>query len=69
MKQLEDTYIENLVRYVKIPTASDPANISKQPSTEVQWDLAKLLKDELITLGVEDVELDEHCYVYGYVNK
>lgn len=28
-----------------------------------------MLKDELIALGAEDVELDEYCYVYGYFNK
>src|SRR5690606_9957817 len=33
------------------------------PSSDGQWDLAKLLKEELIDLGLTDVSLDENCYV------
>ena len=35
------------------------------PSSEKQFDLAKVLEKELREMGVSDVRLDEHCYVYG----
>ena len=56
---------ERLIRYCRIDTQSDPANEDETPSTQKQFDLAKVLKEELLELGLEDVELDEHCYVYG----
>lgn len=56
---------ERLIRYCQIDTQSDPANEDVTPSTEKQFDLAKVLKQELEELGLEDVSLDEHCYVYA----
>lgn len=54
---------ERLLNYVKIHTASDESS-SQTPTSQRQFDLARILKDELITLGAE-AYLDEHCYVYG----
>ena len=56
---------ERLIRYCQIDTQSDPANEDVTPSTEKQFDLAKVLKQELEELGLEEVSLDEHCYVYA----
>ncbi len=52
------------LRYVKVDTASD-RHIEDIPSTASQWDLARLLKDELSALGLADVLLDEHCYLFA----
>jgi len=57
--------LEKLLRYCRIDTQSDPANAQFTPSTQKQFDLAKILKKELEDLGLCNVELDEHCYVYG----
>ncbi len=54
--------IERFINYVTIDTASDPNN-SDFPSTTKQWDLAKVLEAELIAIGMQDVELDENCYI------
>ena len=54
---------ERLLKYVTIHTASDE-NGSGTPTSERQFDLARLLCGELTALGLEAV-LDEHCYVYG----
>jgi len=32
-----------------------------------QFDLAKLLVEEMKELGIQDVKLDDNCYVYGYI--
>ncbi|TDQ25690.1 peptidase T [Tenacibaculum caenipelagi] len=54
--------IDRFIKYVTIDTESDPNN-SAFPSTEKQWDLAKVLENELKEIGMEDVELDENCYL------
>lgn len=58
---------ERFIRYCRIDTQSDPNNDAVTPSTEKQFELAKLLKAELDELGLENVQLDEHCYVYGWL--
>lgn len=54
--------IDRFVKYVKIDTQSDPNNPAF-PSTEKQWDLARLLVEELKEIGIEEISLDENCYV------
>ncbi len=56
--------MEKFLRYVTINTSSDPESGS-HPSTDGQWMLAKILKEELLALGLQDVNLDDFCYVYG----
>ena len=56
--------LERFFRYVKIHTASDDESESS-PSTERQFDLAKILVEELKEIGIQNVEMDEYCYVYG----
>lgn len=58
---------ERFIRYCQIDTQSDPNNESVTPSSEKQFELAKVLKEELEELGLENVQLDEHCYVYGWL--
>lgn len=54
--------IDRFVKYVKVDTQSDPTNPAF-PSTEKQWDLAHILVEELSAIGMEDVTLDENCYI------
>jgi len=54
--------VDNFIRYVKIDTESDP-NSKTCPSTAKQLDLAKLLEQELVSLGLSDVSLDKNGYV------
>lgn len=57
---------ERFMRYVQIDTQSDP-NASCFPSSEKQKDLARLLQQELTTLGLSDVMMDEHGYVFATI--
>ena len=57
---------ERLLRYVTVPTKSDDASEST-PSTPEQWDLARLLVEELQSLGVTNAEVDDLCYVYASI--
>lgn len=53
---------ERFLKYVKIDTKSQ-SDSETSPSTPGQFDLARLLVDELKSLGMAEVSLDEHCYV------
>ena len=54
------------INYVKIYSTSDPESEST-PSTPQQWDIAKYIFEELKTLGLSDVSMDDQGYIYGYV--
>lgn len=56
---------ERMIRYCRIDTQSDPANEDVTPSSQKQFDLARLLEKELREMGMADVVLDDHCYVYA----
>lgn len=57
---------ERLIKYAKIYTTSDP-NSETTPSTKRQFDLANILVEEMKQIGIQDVRLDENCYVYGVI--
>ena len=54
--------INRFISYVTVDTESD-LNNPAFPSTEKQWNLARQLEKELTSIGLEDVELDENCYL------
>ncbi|MDB4205267.1 peptidase T [Polaribacter sp.] len=54
--------IERFIKYVTIDTESDPNNPAF-PSTENQWDLAHVLVEDLKIIGMQDISLDENCYI------
>ncbi len=55
---------ERFLKYVKINTRSQ-LEVDSIPSTKEQFALAKILFDEMTALGLEDVSLDDHCYLMG----
>ncbi len=57
---------ERFVRYATVATTSDRRS-SSIPSTSGQWDLAKLLAQELRDLGLTDVELTDRCYLIARI--
>ena len=65
-KQWSDKLLNRFLHYVKTYTESE-AGIDQIPSTPQQWDLANYLKEELERIGLEDVSIDDHAYVMGYV--
>ena len=58
--------MENLInrffKYVKIDSYSDPDNTTC-PSSDIQWNIAKVIVEDLKELGLEDITLDENCYI------
>jgi tripeptide aminopeptidase len=62
--ELLDDVLDRFLRYVRIDTQSDRA-MRSYPSTEKQLDLIRLLAEELSGLGLDDVEVTEHGYIYA----
>lgn len=53
--------LERFLRYQAIPTESKANGGKTVPSTKEQWNLSLLLEEELRSLGLTDVHLDEHA--------
>ena len=56
------TPLERFLKYITIETTSSEESTTS-PSTASQFDLARLLVDELKELGLDDAHVDERCYV------
>lgn len=59
---MKNTLIERLVRYTKIDTRSD-GSTGLVPSTKKQFELAKMLYEECIDIGLDKVKIDEYGIV------
>ena len=57
---------ERFLRYVSFDTQSDEFS-ETCPSTAKQLALGKALVEEMLSMGIEDVRMDENGYVYGTV--
>jgi tripeptide aminopeptidase len=66
MKSPKEPLLDRFLRYVKIDTRSDE-NSTTCPSTPKQWDLLRLLHEELLGLGLKDASIDENGYVFATV--
>ena len=61
-----DTVVDRLIRYAKVYSESDyHAGRTVTPSPDRQFDMAKLLVEELHGLGIENARYDDKCYVYA----
>ena len=56
---------DRFLKYISFDTQSSEENEAQRPSTQKQFELARYLKGELELLGLQDVEMDEHAYVYA----
>jgi tripeptide aminopeptidase len=66
MNNYTHTVEERFVKYVQIDTTADPTSTSF-PSSEKQKDLAEVLVQELLEIGIKDAEMDEYGYVYATI--
>lgn len=54
--------IDRFISYVTIDTESD-SNSETTPSTQKQWELANKLVEELKSIGMQDVTIDDKAYI------
>jgi tripeptide aminopeptidase len=62
--ELAEDVLERFLRYVRFDTQSAYGS-DTSPSTAKQLELSRLLATELEELGLDDVRLDDHGYVYA----
>lgn len=69
-KSEENKLLDRFCRYVKIWSESDgkAADAGVFPSTERQWDIARVLVKELRNLGTRNVYLTDYCYVLAKID-
>jgi len=56
------TLLNRFLTYIKVDSQSNP-NSENTPSTEKQWTIAHLLKEELERIGLQDVSIDDKAYI------
>lgn len=59
---MKDRLLNYFLKYVKIDTMSKE-DADTTPSTQKQFDLAKVLVSDLKELGLEDIKLTDNCFV------
>ncbi|WP_368347013.1 peptidase T [Peptostreptococcus anaerobius] len=59
---MREKVLSRFLNYISIDTQSDPYS-ETVPSTMKQFDLAKILVKEMEDMGLEDVTLDDKCYI------
>jgi tripeptide aminopeptidase len=64
--EIRDLVVPRFLKYTAYETTSAP-RVEETPSTPGQWELARVLEQELRGLGLTDVELTDHCYVIGRI--
>ena len=57
---------ERFIRYARVWTESDP-NTGTSPSTDRQWELARMLEAEMKELGLRDVSVSRFGVVTGFL--
>lgn len=62
----KERLVERFLRYVAVDTQSDPES-ETFPSTAKQFTLLNLLLEEMLVMGLADVEIDPHGYVTGTI--
>lgn len=63
---METSVVKRFLRYIAVDTQS-AAEKDVIPSTAKQFDLAKILVEELKEMGAQEVKMDDHAYVYATV--
>ena len=59
------TALERFIRYITIPSTSNPKREDITPSSDHQWNMARQLEKDLKEIGLSHVRVEEHCYVYA----
>ena len=62
----KENLLNRFLTYVKIDSQSDP-NSDTTPSTDKQWKIANLLKNELEEVGMSEVSIDDNAYIMATI--
>ena len=67
MSTHQSDVLDRFLRYVQVDTQSADEHCDRVPSTDIQFDLARMLADELGELGARDVNVSDHAYVTAWI--
>ena len=65
MDNMKKEIVERFLKYVSFDTQSSEEAEGRCPSTEKQLRLAEYLVEELKEIGMQEVEMDAHGYVFA----
>ncbi len=57
---------ERLLNYIQVNTISSETS-GEHPSTPSQFTMAHILEEEMQSIGIDNVEVTDRCYVYGTI--
>ena len=63
-EQFNMKVVERFLNYISHCTTSNEAS-GTIPSSDSEFILAQILRLEMQSLGLTDIHMTEHCYVYG----
>lgn len=68
-KPFLDNLLRRFLRYVQICSESSEMNAEHglMPSSPDEWEMAKVLCEELQSLGLENVHTNDDCYTYAFL--
>ena len=58
--------VDRFMKYCEISSQSNPLTAENVPSTKIQFEVARLVADDLRSLGAHEVVLDDHCYLTAF---
>ena len=58
--------VDRFIKYCKVASQSNPLTADTVPSTQCQFDMARVIVEDLEELGAEDVRMDDHAYVTAH---
>lgn len=61
MQNKQSELVERFYRYVSVPSQSIPNGGTKIPSSDGQWDMARLLERECTAMGLVDLNISDKC--------
>lgn len=63
---LKDKLLKYFLRYTAVPSQSDES-VDAVPSTEGQWELARLLAEDLKELDLQDIQINDYSVVQAFL--
>ncbi|HOD54023.1 MAG TPA: peptidase T [Candidatus Cloacimonadota bacterium] len=63
-QKIRQQVLDRFLAYCQVNTRSNH-EVDEIPSSKGQFELAELIKKEMEAMGLSDVELDDHSYLYG----
>ena len=65
MQDKQSELVERFYRYVSVSSQSTPNGEAKIPSSDGQWDMAKMMEQECAAMGLVNLSISDTCVLTG----